>query len=85
MGFSHIKGETKMKKLVSVIVLALIAVIAMGCTVESPVEDLSIDCRSTVVVEDTGRDEDGNLFYGTSNYPEGRREAMEAAYNALNG
>lgn len=74
-----------MKKLVSVIVLAIVAVIAMGCTVENHNEDLSIDCVSTVVVEDTGRDEDGNLFYGTSNYPEGRRESMEAAYNALNG
>lgn len=72
-----------MKKLVSVIVLALIAVIAMGCTVENHTEELSIDCVS--VIEDTGRDEDGNLFYGTSNYPEGRRETMEAAYNALNG
>ena len=85
MGFSHTKGETKMKKLVSVIVLAIVAVIAMGCTVENHNEALAIDCMSTVVVEDTDRDEDGNLFYGTSNYPEGRRESMEAAYNALNG
>ncbi len=71
-----------MKKVIIVLaVVASMAIGLIGCTTISPVNDSRLDCVSSVV--NTNRNEDGELFYGTNDYPEGRRADMQAQYIAL--
>lgn len=71
-----------MKKVIIVLaVVASMAIGLIGCTTISPVDNSRLDCVSSVV--DTNRNADGELFYGTNDYPEGRRADMQAQYIAL--
>lgn len=71
-----------MKKVIVVLaVVASMAIGLIGCTTISPVNNSRLDCVSSVV--NTNRNEDGELFYGTNDYPEGRRADMQAQYIAL--
>lgn len=73
-----------MKKVIIVLaVVASMAIGLIGCTTISPVNNSRLDCVSSVVNTDTNRNEDGELFYGTNDYPEGRRADMQAQYIAL--
>ena len=64
-------------------ILALGAV--LGCTVVKG-NDVSANVYETSVetTVDDSRDADGELYYGTSDYPEGRRAEMLAQWEALN-
>jgi len=73
-----------MKKVIVVLaVVASMAIGLIGCTANNPVSNSRLECVGSVVNADTNRNEDGELFYGTNDYPEGRRAEMQAQYIAL--
>lgn len=70
-----------MKKIIPVmIIVAVIMLGAIGCSAHQSVANAVTNC---VAVQDDNRDVNGELFYGTNNYPEGRRAEMAEQYSAL--
>ena len=79
-----------MKSIIRIIITLIIAVLCLGCYAYGADEKTSVNQKANACarlvdyVSSDNRDEEGNLYYGTSDYPEGRREEMEAQYALLN-
>lgn len=73
------------KAIISIIILIIITLGAIGCATYKPNENGSKLQADVVVATVDNRDADGNLYYGTANYPEGRRDEMMAKWAELNG